>query len=65
MSPYVYLRRKQADPHHFMEESRYVAGRLHSHARPVEPKRVSTKIDDPATRGLTIDYEQQIQRETV
>jgi len=54
----AYLRRKQLDPHTFLEEPRYVTGRINSHRRPVEAKLADTPVDDPDTRGVTLPYGQ-------
>jgi hypothetical protein len=54
----AYLRRKELDPHTFLETPRYVTGRLHSHYRPVVAKKSNRHKDDPLTRGVTVPYGQ-------
>lgn len=54
----AYLRRKQLDPHTFLEDPRYVTNRISSHRRPVEAKLVDTPIDNLETRGVTLPYGQ-------
>jgi hypothetical protein len=49
-----YLRRKKQDMHFFHEKSRFITGRLYSHSRPVEKKKVTDPVDSPDNRGQTL-----------
>jgi len=59
MRPEEYTRRTKLRPCQIKNPSRYVMGRLHSHRRPVTIPLQMEQEDNPRTRGLTRENDEE------